>query len=62
MKETLLVFGSIVAILLGAVLLYVNLFLESYWELGPIIGDGFGILFLAGGLTGIWALRHFCRG
>lgn len=36
-EETLLVFGSILAI---------------------FVGDGFGVLFLASGLTGAWALRR----
>ena len=61
MKQILLMFGSIAAILLGAVLLCVNLFLERYWEILSMVGDGFGILFLAAGVTGVWALRHVSR-
>jgi hypothetical protein len=61
MKQVLLMFGSIAAILLGAVLLYVNLFLEIFWQIGALVGDGFGILFLAAGLTGVWAVRRSRR-
>jgi hypothetical protein len=60
MKEVLLVFGSIVAILLGLTLLYANV-LQGDEEIGYLIGAGFGILFLAAGLTGIWAVRRFNR-
>lgn len=61
MKETLLVFGSIVAVLLGLALLYVNLYGGNISEVGYLIGDTFGILSLAAGLTGAWAVRRFRR-
>jgi hypothetical protein len=61
MKEVLLVFGSIVAVLLGLTLLYANLLHGDFYEIGYLIGDGFGVLCLAGGLTGLWVARRFNR-
>jgi hypothetical protein len=58
-KEILLVFGSIVAVVLGTVLLYINLFTGYSSQIGYLIGDALGILFLAAGLTGLWAVRRF---
>jgi hypothetical protein len=60
-KQLLLVFGSIASILLGLVLLYANMIVGNFFEIGYLVGDAFGILFLAGGLTGIWAVWRFNR-
>jgi len=59
MKEILLVFGSIMAVVLGIVLLYINLFTGYSSQIGYLVGDALGILFLAVGLTGLWAVRRF---
>jgi uncharacterized membrane protein len=54
MKEILVTFGSIVAILFGAILIYANFFTGTFYELGYIIGTFFGVIFLAAGITGLW--------
>jgi uncharacterized membrane protein len=61
MKEILLVFGSVVAIVLGVVLLYLNIFQGNTSQSGYIVGDGFGIVLFSAGITGIWAVWRFRR-
>jgi Na+/proline symporter len=62
LKEILITFGSIVAILLGAILLYVNVFEGRYWEFGYQVWAGFGVIFLAAGITGLWLKKRFKQG
>lgn len=59
LKEALQVFGSTAAILIGVMLLYANVVEGNFIEIGYLVGDGFGILILAAGLTGLWAVRRF---
>jgi hypothetical protein len=62
MREILIVFGSVVAILFGLILIYANLFSGNPWELGYQVGAGFGVIFLAAGITGLWMRGCFKRG
>ncbi len=56
MKEILLVFLSIVAILAGSLLIIENV---SYWNAESIFLTIVGIILLAGGVTALWARRRF---
>ncbi len=53
MKEVLITFASIVATLLDAVLIYLNVFQGNTWGTGYQIGDGFRTIFLAAGITAV---------
>lgn len=61
MREALIMFGSIAAVLLGAILIYMNVF-EGDGELGYLVGAGFGIIFLAAGITRPWMIRRLKKG
>jgi hypothetical protein len=53
MKEILLTFGSIVAILSGAILIYSNVIKGLTWEFSDQVYAGVGVVLLAGGITGL---------
>jgi uncharacterized integral membrane protein len=59
MKEASVIFGSIVGILLGLILIYANVFEGNVSEILYAIGAGLGVIFLAAGVTGLWAVRRF---
>jgi predicted transporter len=59
MKEILITFGSIVSVLVGLILIYANLFSGNPWEIGYQVGAGFGVLFLAAGITGLLMKGRF---
>jgi len=59
MKEILITFGSIVAILLCALLLYENVYWGNTSEIGYLVGDAFGIIFPAAGSTRLWVKGRF---
>jgi ABC-type uncharacterized transport system permease subunit len=54
MKEILLTFGSIAAILVGAILVYANVINGAIWEFWDQVYAGVGVVFLAAGITGLW--------
>lgn len=56
MKEVLIVFLAIIAILAGSTLVFEN---ASYWNAINIFWTFVGIVALAGGLTTLWAKRRF---
>jgi uncharacterized integral membrane protein len=58
-KEILIVFGSIVAILFGLILIYANVSDGNLSYLNGQIGAGFGVLLLAAGITGLWMKGRF---
>jgi uncharacterized membrane protein YbhN (UPF0104 family) len=59
MKETLITFGSIVAILCGAILIYANVSNRNFlWELEGQIRVGLGVILLAAGVTRLWMKRR----
>ncbi|MFC5860985.1 hypothetical protein ACFPT7_01620 [Acidicapsa dinghuensis] len=60
-KEAFVRFVSIVAVLVGSILIYGNVF--SYIDnlvvpYHPEIGAGLGVIVLAGGITGLWIKRR----
>jgi hypothetical protein len=59
MKEILITFGSIVAVLVGVILIYANLFTGNPWEIVYQVGAGFGVIFLAAGITCLWMKGRF---
>jgi hypothetical protein len=54
MKEILTVFGSIVGIVSGAVLLYANVIRADISYLEPQAWAVVGVLLMAAGITGLW--------
>lgn len=62
MKEILLTFGSIVAILVGAILIYANVFSPLFYQLASRVGAGFGVILLAAGVTGLWMKKRLKQG
>jgi energy-converting hydrogenase Eha subunit A len=59
MKEILITFGAIVSVLVGLILIYANLFSGNPWEIEYQVGAGFGVLFLAAGITGLLMKGRF---
>lgn len=59
MKEILITFGSIVAVLVGVILIYANLISGNPWEIEYQVGAGFGVIFLAAGITGLLMRGRF---
>jgi hypothetical protein len=61
MRTTLITFGSIVAILVGAILIYSNVFDGYINDFAYQVGAGIGVILLAAGITGLWMKGPFKR-
>jgi hypothetical protein len=59
MKEVLITFGSIVAILFGVILIYSNGEGGGWFVFQYQVGIGFGVILLAAGITGLWMKERF---
>ena len=57
MKEILVTFASIVAVLSGAILIYANV-ANGFFGFEGTLGTCIGIILLAAGVTGLWTKRR----